>query len=145
MSTSTTGFALPRLQKLFELWRPRVLSTLRIVACFTYMEHGTQKLFNLPHARFPMPVHLPPLFLAGGVIETFGGLLLLIGLFTRPVAFLLCGEMAVVYFMMHVPHGFWPLQNGGESPVLYCFIFLYLVFAGGGVWSIDHLLRWRHG
>ena len=145
MSTSTTGFAQPVLQKKLELWRPRILSTLRIVASFAYIEHGTQKLFGLPHAHFPMSGHLPPLFLAGGIIETFGGLLLFIGLFTRPIAFLLCGEMAVVYFMMHAPHGFWPVQNGGEPPALYCFVFLYFVFAGGGVWSVDHLLRRRPG
>lgn len=141
MSPSTTGFAEPTLQTKLEPWRPRILSTLRIVASFAYIEHGTQKLFGLPQAAFPMPAHLPPLFLAGGTIETFGGLLLFIGWFTRPVAFLLSGEMAVVYFMMHAPQGFWPVLNGGEPPVLYCFIFLYFVFAGGGVWSVDHLLR----
>lgn len=91
-----------------------------------------------------MPAHLPPLFLAAGIIETFGGLLLLLGLLTRPVAFILCGEMAVAYFMMHEPHGFWPLKNGGEPPVLYCFIFLYLVLAGGGAWSVDRLLNRTH-
>jgi putative oxidoreductase len=91
-------------------WSPYLLSILRIIAAFVYMVHGTQKLFGFP-APFPMP-HLPPLFLAGGIIETFGGLLLLLGLFTRPVAFILSGEMAVAYFKFHAPQGFWPLLNG---------------------------------
>jgi len=85
------------------------------------MVHGTQKLFGFP-APFPMP-HLPRLFLAGCIIETFGGPLLLIGLFTRPVALILSGEMAVAYFKFHAPQGFWPLLNDGEGVVLYCFIF----------------------
>ena len=87
--------------------------------------------------------HLPPLFLAGGIIETFGGLLLLIGLFTQPVAFILSGEMAVAYFKFHAPQGFWPLKNEGEGVVLYCFLFLYLASTGGGPWSFDRLLRKR--
>lgn len=118
-----------------------MLSVLRIAVSFVFVEHGTQKLLGLPHSSFPMPAHLPPLFLAAGIIETFGGLLLFLGLLARPVAFILCGEMAVAYFMMHAPHGFWPLKNGGEPPVLYCCIFLYLVFAGGGAWSVDRLLN----
>jgi putative oxidoreductase len=120
-------------------WSPYVLSILRIVAAFVYMVHGTQKLFGFP-APFMMP-HLPPLFLAGGIIEAFGGLLLLLGLFTQPVAFILSGEMAVAYFKFHAPHAFWPLVNGGEGPVLYCFLFLYFASAGGGAWSLDRLLR----
>jgi putative oxidoreductase len=100
-------------------WSPYLLSILRIIAAFVYMVHGTQKLFGFP-APFPMP-HLPPLFPAGGIIETFGGLLLLLGLFTRPVAFILSGEMAVAYFKFHAPQGFWPLLNDGEGVVLYCF------------------------
>jgi putative oxidoreductase len=97
-------------------WSPYLLSILRIIAAFVYMVHGTQKLFGFP-APFPMP-NLPPLFLAGGIIETFGGLLLLPGLFTRPVAFILSGEMAVAYFKFHAPQGFWPLLNDGEGVVL---------------------------
>ena len=120
-------------------WSPYSLSILRIVAAFLYGAHGTQKLFGFP-APFPMP-HLPPMFLAGGIIETFGGLLLLLGLFTRPVAFIAAGEMAVAYFKFHAPQGFWPLLNEGESVVLYCFIFLYFASAGGGPWSLDRLLR----
>jgi putative oxidoreductase len=76
-----------------------------------------------------------------GILELFGGLLLLLGLFTQPVAFILSGEMAVAYFMVHAPRGFWPLLNRGELAVLYCFVFLYLAAAGGGLWSVDHLWR----
>lgn len=120
-------------------WSPDLLSILRIIAAFVYMVHGTQKLFGFP-APFPMP-HFPPLFLARGIIETFGGLLLLLGLFTRPVAYILSGEMAVAYFKFHAPQGFWPLLNDSEGPVLYCFIFLYFASTSGGPWSLDRWLR----
>jgi putative oxidoreductase len=80
-----------------------------------------------------------------GVLEAFGGALLLLGLFTRPVAFLLAGEMAVAYFMAHAPRGFWPILNGGELPALYCFLFLYLAAAGGGPWSVDAARSRREG
>jgi len=121
-------------------WAPRILSLLRIVTAFLFMQHGGQKLFG-----FPAPLQAaPPLFsLIGvaGILELFGGLLMLIGLFSRPVAFLLSGEMAVAYFMAHAPQGFWPLLNKGELAVMYCFIFLYLFVAGGGSWSVDRLRR----
>jgi putative oxidoreductase len=129
-------------------WEPRVLSILRIVTAFLFIVHGTQKLFS-----FPAPLQVPgqpaaPFSLfsiigISGVLEFAGGLLLLMGLFTRPVAFILSGMMAVAYFMGHAPNGFWPLLNGGELAVLYCFIFLYLAAAGGGPWSLDNL--WRRG
>ena len=109
-------------------WSPYSLSVLRIIAAFVYGVHGAQKLFGFP-APFPVP-HLPPLFLAGGMIETFAGLLLLIGFFTRPVAFVLSGEMAVALFKFHAPQGFWPLLNDGEGAVLYCFIFPFLASIG---------------
>jgi len=121
-------------------WSPYLLSILRIIAAFVFMAHGTQKLFNFQHLS---RCQLPPLFLAGGIIETFGGLLLLLGLFTQPVAFILSGEMAVAYFKFHAPQGFWPLTNEGEGVVLYCFLFLYLASTGGGPWSFDRLLRKR--
>jgi putative oxidoreductase len=124
-------------------WSPYLLSILRIIAAFVYGVHGTQKLFGFP-APFPVP-HLPPLFLIGGILETCGGFLLLCGLFTRPVALILSGEMAVAYFTFHAPHGFWPLLNNGEGAVLYCFIFLYLASTGGGPWSLDRLVRERAG
>ena len=113
------------------LWTPRMLSILRIAAAFLFMQHGGQKLFNFPPSPHPMP-HLPVLMLVAGVLEFFGGLLVLVGLFTRPVAFVLAGEMAVAYFMAHAPRGLWPLLNMGELAVLDCFVFLYLAAAGGG-------------
>jgi putative oxidoreductase len=125
----------------YSQWSPRVLSVLRIVTAFLFMQHGGQKLFGFPAP----PQATPPLLsLIGvaGMLEFFGGLLLLLGLFNRPVAFLLSGLMAVAYFMAHSPHGFWPLLNRGELAVMYCFVFLYLFVAGGGSWSLDRLL-WR--
>jgi putative oxidoreductase len=106
------------------------------------MQHGGQKLLGFPAP--PQSAH--PLFsLIGlaGILELFGGLFLLIGLFSRPIAFLLSGQMAVAYFMAHAPHGFWPLLNRGELAVIYCFVFLYLSVAGGGALSIDHLKGWK--
>lgn len=122
-----------------ELWTGRVLSVLRIVTALVFMQHGLAKLFG-----FPEPSHVDHLLsLSGvaGILEAFGGLLLLIGLFTRPVAFILCGEMAVAYFMVHAPHSFFPILNKGDSAIQFCFVFLYLVFAGAGPWSLDALLR----
>ena len=115
-----------------------MLSVLRIMTAFLFMAHGGQKLFHFPPSAHPM-AHLPPLMLVAGILEFFGGLLLLLGVFTRPVAFLLAGEMAVAYFMGHAPHGFWPVSNMGELAVIYCFVFLYLATAGGGPWSLERL------
>jgi putative oxidoreductase len=126
-------------------WSPRVLSVLRIITGFLFLWHGTQKLFNFPPMP-PMPPGTPaPPFaflVFAGILEFFGGLLILIGLFTRPVAFILSGMMAVAYFMGHASSGFLPLVNGGELAALYCFVFLYFVFAGGGAWSLDRLI-WK--
>ncbi len=121
-------------------WSPRLLSILRIVTAFVYMAHGTQKLFAFPTGMGPGgvgTVDLDTIFGAAGIIETVGGALLLIGLFTRPVAFLVAGEMAVAYFMFHGPRNFWPLINHGEIVVVYCFLWLYISSAGGGPWSVD--------
>jgi len=124
-----------------ERWSARFLSILRIVAAFLYMQHGAQKLFGFfatPH------MHSFPLFSfmgLAGVLEFFGGLLVLLGLFTRPVAFILSGQMAVAYFMVHGPKGFWPILNGGDLAALWSFIFLYLAVAGGGAWGLDCVLR----
>ena len=129
------------LNSFYATWTPRFLSILRIVSAFLLIPHGAQKLFGF---LAPPGMPSPPLFSQmwiGGVLEFFGGLLLLIGLFTRPVAFILSGMMAVAYFQMHAPGGFWPLQNKGELAVIYSFVYLFLAVAGGGVWSIDHLLR----
>ncbi len=131
------------LNSLHTTWAPRLLSVLRIITGFLFMLHGAQKLLGFPA---PMPGGAPPLMSLiglGGILEFFGGLLILLGLFTRPVAFILSGMMAVAYFMAHAPGGFWPTLNKGELAVLYCFIFLYLAAAGGGPWSVDRL--WRRG
>jgi putative oxidoreductase len=119
------------------LWAPRLLSILRIVAAFLFIAHGTQKLFAFPVLEPKPTVELFSLFGLAGVIELVGGLLLLVGLLTRPVAFLLSGEMAVAYFMAHFPRSFWPILNNGEHTVLFCFLFLYLAAAGGGEWALD--------
>jgi putative oxidoreductase len=122
------------------VWADRLLSALRIVAAFLFMLHGTVKLFAFPIAEPREPAALFSLMGLAGVLEVFGGMLLLLGLFTRPVAFVLAGEMAVAYFKSHAPQGFWPNLNGGELAALFCFLFLYLAAAGGGVWSLDRVL-----
>lgn len=119
------------------------LTLLRIVAGLLLMQHGVQKLFGLLGGFGGTPGATAPLFsLMGvaGISEFFGGLAMLIGVFTQPVAFLLSGHMAVAYFMAHAPRGLWPVLNGGELPVLYSFVFLFLAAAGGGRLSIDNLL-----
>lgn len=121
-------------------WSPWLLSLLRIAAAFVFLTHGTQKLFGVPIAA-PMPIPLMSMMGLAGILETFGGALMLIGLFTRPVAFVLAGEMALAYFMAHAPRSFWPIANGGEAAVLYCFIFLYIAAAGPGPWSVDAARR----
>lgn len=122
---------------------PWLRSVLRIVTAFLFMAHGTQKLFSFP-VPFPAEMGGQPGFFSllwfAGVLEVFGGLLVLLGLFTRPVAFLLSGQMAVAYFMAHAPQAFWPLLNHGEAAVLYCFVFLYLAAAGPGPLSLDRML-----
>lgn len=122
-------------------WTPRLLSVLRIITGFLFMAHGAQKLFGFLAPPGMPAATMGSLMWVGGVLEFFGGLLILIGLFTRPVAFILSGMMAVAYFMAHAPGGFWPLQNKGELAVLYCFVFLFLAAAGAGVWSVDWCIR----
>jgi putative oxidoreductase len=116
---------------------------LRIVAAFLFIQVGTAKLFAFPAAIMPDGGTAPMTSLPGiaGVLETFGGTLLLVGLFTRPVAFILSGEMAVAYFIGHAPQGFWPVLNLGTDAVLYCFLWLYFSAAGPGPWSLD--ATWR--
>lgn len=123
-------------------WTPRLLSLLRIAAAFLFMQHGMQKWLAFPVPR-PAPTELWSLIGVAGLLELFGGFLLLIGLFTRPVAFLLSGEMAFAYFISHAPRGFWPIVNRGELAALYCFVFFYLAAAGGGPWSVDRWIRRR--
>lgn len=132
---------------MFESWSrcaPVLLSVLRIVAAFLFMQHGAQKLFEFPAWQGP-PVKLMSLGGVAGVLEFFGGLLLLVGLFTRPVAFVLSGLMAFAYFLGHASKGFWPVLNGGELAALYCFLFLYYSAAGGGPWSLDAILKRQRG
>jgi|SRR5271166_3664152 len=121
-------------------WEPRMLSILRIMVGVLYMEHGLAKILDFPHqpnhAAYALFTLVPGL---QGLLELVGGLLLALGLFTRTVAFVLAGNMAVAYFMAHAPRGFFPLLNGGELAIVYCFIFLYLWLAGGGEWSLDRL------
>lgn len=130
------------IESLYKRWSLRLLSILRVVTAFLFMEHGAQKLFGFPGPD-KAPVELFSLMGMAGILEFFGGLLVLLGLFTRPVAFLLSGQMAVAYFMAHAPKGFWPILNQGELAVLYCFVFLYFFAAGGGSWSVDRFLRKR--
>lgn len=118
-------------------WAPRALALLRIVAALLFIEHGSMKLLGFPAMNQPMQVQLVSLFGIAGLLELVGGLLLLVGLLTRPVAFLLSGEMAVAYFMAHMPKSVFPAINQGDAAILFCFVFLYLVFAGPGAWSID--------
>ena len=123
--------------KLQSEWEPRVLSILRIVVGLLFMEHGLAKLIGFPTAALH-PAMFQLLWFAG-VIEAFGGLLLAVGLFTSPVAFIMSGEMAVAYFYSHAARNFFPLINGGDAAILYCFIFFYIFVAGGGAWSMDRL------
>jgi putative oxidoreductase len=121
---------LDRLQR----FKPELLGLMRIAAGVTFLEHGTQKLFGFP---VPPPSRLAfPLLIFTGVLETLGSILVTFGVFTRIVAFVLSGEMAVGYWWMHVPNSFYPIANGGEVMVLYCFVFLYLAAAGGGRWTL---------
>ena len=132
------------MDRFLEAWQPRVLSVMRIVTAFLFMQHGGQKLLGFP-APPRAPFELFSLIGLAGILELFGGLLILVGLFTRPTAFLLSGFMAVAYFMVHAPRGFWTLLNAGELAVMYCFVFLYLAAAGGGPWSVDHVIAWARG
>jgi putative oxidoreductase len=131
------------LSSFYSKWSPRMLSILRIVVGLLFMTHGSQKLFGVPPPQQGGTVAVLSMLGLAGVLELVGGLLVLLGLFTRPVAFILAGEMAVAYFLAHAPSGFWPSQNRGELAALYCFVFLYLSVAGGGEWSVDNLWHRR--
>lgn len=124
------------------VWSPRALALLRIVTGLLFLEHATVKLLAFP-APFPMPGPLSNLLLAAAVIELVAGVLITLGLFTRIAAFIASGEMAVAYFMMHAPNGFWPVVNGGEGAILFCFIFLYIAAAGPGAWALDNSIGKR--
>ena len=120
-------------------WTPRMLSVLRIMTGLLFLEHGTGKLLGFPPSDHATPT-LFSLMGLQGALELVGGFLILIGLFTRPVAFVLAGDMAVAYLMAHAPKSFFPTLNGGQLAILFCFVFLYLAFAGGGEWSADEQL-----
>jgi putative oxidoreductase len=124
-----------------QRWAPQVLSIVRVVSALIFIEHGTQKFFAFPAASASGSPAVLSLLWWQGVIELVGGILLLLGLFTRPVAFILAGDMAFAYWMVHAPRNFYPVLNGGDSAILYCFVFLYLAFAGSGPWSVDTQLR----
>src|SRR3978361_2010732 len=122
-----------------ELWAPRALALLRIVAGYLFLQHGSAKLLGFPHVASFAQLSVMSLIGVAGILELLGGALVLVGLFVRPVAFVLSGEMAVAYFMAHASKGnaLLPMLNQGEGAVLYCFIFLLLAAAGGGAWSLD--------
>jgi len=125
------------MDKLYQTWSPRLLSVLRIMTALLLLQHGTAKFFGFPHVAAFDNLQFVSLLGAAGVLEVVGGVLMLIGLFTRPVAFILSGFMAVAYFLAHAPQGFYPLLNQGELAVFFCFVFLYFAAAGGGEWSVD--------
>ena len=120
-----------------KFWTPRILGILRIVTGFLFLQHGTAKLLGTPHVAMFDNLQLVSLLGLAGILELVGGVLVLIGLFTRPAAFILSGEMAVAYFMAHAPHSLLPILNQGELAVMYCFVFLYLSVAGAGEFSLD--------
>lgn len=122
-------------------WAPYVLSILRIVVALLFFEHGTSRLLG-----FPSPLPTPPflsMYWFAGAIELVGGAMLLVGIWVRPAAFIMSGEMAFAYFVSHAPAGFFPILNRGDGAILYCFVFFYIAFAGGGPWSLDALWRKR--
>jgi putative oxidoreductase len=126
-----------------DAWSPHARAILRIITGLLFVEHGLVKLVHFPVASPQIPDPLPALLVAAALIELVGGLLVTAGLFTRIAALVCSGEMAVAYFMAHAPRSFWPAVNQGEGAILYCFIFLYFVFAGGGAWRLDALVRKR--
>lgn len=127
---------LEKLAGLSATWQPRLLGGLRIVAALLFLQHGTAKLFGFPHVPMFDGLKLFSLMGVAGILEVAGGLLLLFGIFTRPVAFILAGQMAFAYFIAHAGKGLFPIQNQGELAILYCFIFLYLSAAGGGAFRV---------
>lgn len=129
----------------FDTWTPRLLAVLRIVTAYLFLTHGTAKLFGVPHVEMFDGLEILSLAGIAGILEVVGGALLILGLFTRPTAFILSGQMAVAYFIAHAPQGhvLVPFMNQGESAVLFCFIFLFISAAGAGAWSIDASRRGR--
>ncbi len=122
-------------------WTPHILAILRIVTALLFLEHATMKFFQFPAAIPGVTYPLPGIMLAAGAIEIVTGLLMAVGLFTRIAAFIASGEMAAAYWMAHAPQGFWPALNMGEAAIMFCFIFLFVAFAGAGSWALDNILR----
>ena len=122
-------------------YQPQALALLRVITALLFLEAGSVHIFNFPPTPYEMPAEMATLLTIAGWLELVGGALLLIGLFTRPVAFVLCGMMAVAYWGFHFPSASFPSQNMGAAAILYCFTFLYLVFAGPGAWSVDAARR----
>ena len=132
---------MPLDESFYATWSPRVQGILRIVTGFLFLQHGTAKLFGAPHVAMFDGLQLMSLMGLAGVLELAGGVLILLGLFTRPVAFILSGMMAVAYFMAHAPNGLLPILNQGELAVMYSFVFLYFSVAGAGAYSVDAAIR----
>ncbi|ABE63646.1 DoxX [Nitrobacter hamburgensis X14] len=128
------------MDQLFSKWQPTALSLLRFMSGLLLMQHGTAKLFGFPSLPMFADLNVASLVGMAGIIELVGGALLVIGLFTRAAAFIASGMTAVAYFMVHAPQNFMPIVNGGELAALYCFVFFYLVFAGGGPVSLDRMI-----
>jgi putative oxidoreductase len=129
-------------ESFFLLWSPRIRSVLRVIVGLLFLEHGLMKLFAWPPSEmFAKPVEIMSLMGVAGVLEVVGGLLITVGLLTRITAFVLSGQMAAAYFMAHASQSVFPVLNGGEAAVLYCFVFLYFAVAGAGVWSLDQAFR----
>ena len=126
-----------------KTWSPRMLSILRVVVGLDFLQHGLAKYFGFPHVAAFDNLQVFSLLGLAGALEIVGSILVILGLFTRPAAFILSGEMAVAYFMAHAPRAFYPLINQGELAVIYCFVFLYLAFAGGGAWTLDRMFESR--
>lgn len=124
-------------------WSPRALAILRIVTALLFLEHATMKFLAFPAALPGMEHGLPPLLIAAGAVELSAGILVALGLFTRLFALLASGEMAIGYFMVHLPQAFWPSLNQGELAIMFCFVFLYLFLAGPGAWALDNVLGAR--
>ncbi len=123
------------------IWTPRVLAVLRIVTALLFLEHATMKFFQFPAAMQGVPSPLPAILLVAGAIELVASVMIAAGYYTRIAAFIVSGEMAAAYFMVHMPMGFWPALNMGEPAIMFCFIFLYIAFAGAGAWALDNILR----
>jgi putative oxidoreductase len=127
--------------KFYSEWTPRILGLLRIITGFLFLQHGAAKLLGIPHVAMFDGVQIMSLMGVAGILELVGGTLILIGLFTRPIAFILSGQMAFAYFMAHTPSGFLPILNQGELAVMYCFVFLYFAVAGAGEFSVDAMRK----